>query len=261
MISSYGLSDVGRMRRQNEDRILVDDRLALFAVADGMGGHSYGEVAAEMALRAMQEYIDASRDGAPESWPLGYSPDLTRDQNRLVTAVRLANRRVWAYSEDNPEFAGMGTTLAAVLVSGGRAAVAAVGDSRVYLFRCGELQPLTTDDTWVGAMLRQGALQPREAARHPMRHVLTQAAGARENIEVEVLEVLLADGDLLLLSSDGLHAVVDEADIQAILSAHAGKAGSLQQAGARLIEAAWNQGAPDNISSVLLRYRAGPDPL
>src|SRR5712692_12100200 len=145
MILSCGFSDVGCVRQQNEDRILVDPQLSLFAVADGMGGHNYGEVAAELGISTMKYYIDSSRDRIDVTWPFGYDFNVSLNENRLSTAIQLANRQVWKHSEQAPECAGMGTTVAAVLVDGDKAAIANVGDSRVYLFRDNELVPLPVD--------------------------------------------------------------------------------------------------------------------
>lgn len=255
VISSCGLSDTGCVRDQNEDRILIDERLSLFAIADGMGGHSHGEVAAELALMTVRRYVDSSRNRTDVTWPFGYNFNLTVDENRLVTAVRLANRQVWKRSGETSEYAGMGTTVAAVLVTQNKAAIASVGDSRVYLFRAGVLRPLTSDDTWVGAMVRQGSLDPAEVTHHPMRNVLTQAAGAREEVDVQVFEQALLDGDVLLMSSDGLHGVVEELDIQRLLAASEGTTcGDPAQLATSLIQAALDRGAPDNVSCIILRY-------
>jgi serine/threonine protein phosphatase PrpC len=258
VISSYGSSNPGCIRPENEDRLLIDPQLELFVVADGMGGHSFGEVAAEMALGAIRQYVDSSRNGAEVTWPFGYNFNLTPDANRLVTAIQLANRRVFKRSEDSPEYAGMGTTVAAVLVTADKATIASVGDSRVYLFREGTLDLLTDDDTWVSAMVREGTLDAREAPHHPMRNVLTQAAGARENVAVQVREHALANGDMLLMSSDGLHGVVDEVEIRSILEEAAWAAADLERPGSMLIQAAIERGGPDNVSCILLRYSLEP---
>ena len=231
----------------------MDERLSLFAIADGMGGHNYGEVAAELALATIQRYVDSS-DRADVTWPFGYDFSLTLDENRLITAIQLANRHVWSRSGEASEYAGMGTTIAAVLVTGNKATVASVGDSRVYLFRAGVLQPLTMDDTWVGAMVRQGSLDPSQVSQHPMRNVLTQAAGARETVDVQIFEETLLDGDLLLMSSDGLHGVVEEEQIRSILASAAGNGDALAESAAGLIQAAIDRGGPDNVSCILLRY-------
>ncbi len=256
MIAFYGLSDTGCVRTDNEDRILLDERLSLFAVADGMGGHSYGEVAAELALATIRLYVQSSDHRSDVTWPFGYNPGLSIDENRLLTAVRLANRRVWERSEGSPEYAGMGTTVVAVLITGNKAAIASVGDSRLYLLRRSLFGSLTYDDTWVAAMVRQGTLHSSEVASHPMRNVLTQAAGAREEIDIQILEHELADGDMLLLSTDGLHGQVEEETIHSILSKQAGKTSDLRQTAAQLIQAVRERGAPDNASCILLRYTA-----
>jgi serine/threonine protein phosphatase PrpC len=252
------MSDTGCVRPENEDRILMDDELALFALADGMGGHQFGEIAAELALATLHRYIEASRDGLNVTWPFGYNVHLSLNGNRLATAIQLANRQVWQTSEDTPEYSGMGTTIAAVLATGDRATIASVGDSRVYLYRNAALEPLTIDDTWVVAMMREGSLNSLEAAHHPLRNVLTQAAGARERIEVHLREHSFRDGDLLMLSTDGLHGVIDESSIGEILGSATNSPVKLDQAAALLLEAALALGAPDNVSCILLHYSDAP---
>ena len=222
-----------------------------------MGGHSHGEVAAELALMTVKYYVDSSRDRFDVTWPFGYNFNISLNENRLATAIQLANRQVWKHSEQAPEFAGMGTTVVAALVSEDKASIGSVGDSRAYLLREGELKQLTVDDTWVGAMVQEGALDAKEVLHHPMRNVLTQAAGARETVEVRTLEHTLVGRDILLLCSDGLYGVVEEAAIRSIL----GAGDSLERAAARLIEAARANGASDNVSCILLRYSGEPESL
>jgi len=257
VIASCGLTNTGCVRRLNEDRILVEESLSLYAVADGMGGHQHGEVAAEMALGTLDSYIRSARDQEEVTWPFGFDATLSADENRLATAIRLANRRVWERAEASLEHAGMGTTVAAVLVRGDRAAIASVGDSRVYLFRDGRLELLTVDDTWVQAMVRQGALEADQAPGHPMRSVLTQAAGAQAAVWVHTREQELEPRDLLVISSDGLHAVLDEGTMRSILEAGEGVAGNgLEPVARRLLRAVLDRGAPDNVSCILMRYGA-----
>lgn len=257
VIQSFGLSDTGLKRSANQDRILVDDALGLYLIADGMGGPGHGETAAELAIRSGQYYISASRDTFDVSWPFGYDVDRTMDENRLVTAIQLANRQVWRMTEESPMYAGMGTTVVAVIVNGHRASVANVGDSRAYLMRKGDLQPITRDDTWVNDLVRTGALTEEQAKTHSMQHVLTQAVGAANPVEVHTSERELEDGDLILLTCDGVHGVVEHAEMRSILYS----AGSLEDTVRKLIDAALRNGGPDNASCVLLRYRqGGPDP-
>lgn len=130
MIDAYGLSDVGLVRKQNQDRILIDESVGLFVVADGMGGHTHGEIAAQVALSSIQLYIDSSCDRFDVSWPFGYSFDLSIDANRIITGIQLANKQVLQQAREQPGSEGMGTTVAAVLVNDSKAVVANVGDSR-----------------------------------------------------------------------------------------------------------------------------------
>ena len=248
MIRSYGWSDTGCVRQHNEDRILVDDTLSLYIVADGMGGHNHGEVAAEMAVKIIQRYIDTSRNLQEITWPFGYDFERSANENRLSTAIRLASRQVWEKGKQAPELDGMGTTVVALLLETNVATVASVGDSRVYLFSGGALEPLTIDDTWVEHMVRQGTLAASEVAQHPMRNVLTQAAGSRSSVEVQLVERRIAGGDRLLLSSDGLHGVVTEEEVRRILKG----AGDTETAAKQLVEAALDLGGPDNVSCVVV---------
>ena len=247
MIVSYGLSDVGCVRTSNEDRFLMDDQLGLYVVADGMGGHRHGELAAELAISTTKYYIESSHDRGDVSWPFGYEFALSVDSNRLATAIRLANHQVWKRAEEKPETVGMGTTIAAVLSDGAQAAIGNVGDSRIYRFRSGELEQISTDDTWINTLLQRGESAP-QFRNHPMRNVLTQAAGSSSEIVVHSFDVELQKGDLLLLCSDGLHGVVPENELRD----HLATGGALPELATRLIEAARTLGAPDNVTCVLL---------
>lgn len=255
MIQAYGLSDVGCVRTSNQDRILLDEHLGLFLVADGMGGHGHGEDAAELAIRSSQYYIGASRDRFDVSWPFGYDLNRSIDENRLMTAIQLANRQVWKRAEEAPECAGMGTTLVAVIVNADRAAVGSVGDSRVYLLRTGELTQITIDDTWVGNLIRTGALTEAQAKTHSMRHVLTQAIGSHDLVEVHTQEHVFADGDMLLLTTDGVHGVVEHSALRSMLYASR----DIEETVHQVVESAKANGAPDNASCILLKYTSGAD--
>src|ERR1035438_2720750 len=183
-VEAYGITDPGCVRGENQDRILLDTALGIFVLCDGMGGHQHGEVAAEVAVGSVSRYIDASRDRYDVSWPFGYSFELSLDANRLVTGIRIANRQVWRRSEQDLECSGMGTTVAAALLSYDRVVVANVGDSRVYRFRDRELVQLSVDDTMLASMVSKGLLSPAELTTHPMRNVLTQSAGSQEDVDV-----------------------------------------------------------------------------
>jgi len=248
-----GISDKGCVRPDNEDRILMDLDLGVFVVADGMGGHRHGELAAELGIATLRCYVESSRNLKELTWPFGYNFNLSLEANRLTTGILLANRQIWNRSGDAPEYAGMGSTIVAVLVNGTRAAMANVGDSRGYLFRDDQLCQMTVDDTWLNAVLRRDDMSDRELKDHPMRDVLTQAAGSPSDLDVHTVELDLRLDDVLLLCSDGLDSVVPREEIISVLRWN----GTLAQKVARLCESARAAGAPDNVSCVLLRYVSG----
>lgn len=255
MLLYHGISDPGCVRSNNEDQILMDSNLGLFVVADGMGGHRYGQVAAEVAISTLRHYLESSRSPEDVTWPFGYNWQLSLDANRLTTGILLANRHVWRRAEEAPEYAGMGSTLVAALIDGKQAVIANVGDSRAYLFRTGALSQLTVDDTWVASIVQGGMLDKAALLKHPMRNVLTQAAGTENDLDVHIREVEFVVQDALLLCSDGLYGVVSEECIASVLSSSQ----SIEQQVARLQEAARAEGAPDNFSCVLLRHQTeGP---
>ena len=243
---SHGISDVGCVRSENQDRILFDDRLGLYVVSDGIGGRRRGDLAAEIATQAILEFIESSVDQTEVTWPYGYNLQMAFAGNRILTAVHLANRQVWRRAEDSLQLLGMGATVAAVLVDGALAAVANVGDSRVYLLRSERLEQLSVDDTV--SMQIVGA-----DGRTADRSVLTRAAGAEQNVEVHLRELELAAGDLLLLCSDGLHSYVTQEQVEAVIRTSEPVAART----AALIAATRSAGAPDNVSALLLQYQPG----
>ena len=249
MIESYALTDIGCTRKENQDRVLADHNLGLFAVADGMGGHQHGEIAAEVAISSLRYYVEITRESFDATWPFGYNFDISQDANRLSTAIQLANQQVWKHARQSPECDGMGTTVAAVLLGDGCLTIANVGDSRIYRFRYQELTQLSYDDTLVNTMSEQGA-DPVDLANHPMRNVLTQAAGSKDALNVHLVEQPLVSGDMYLICSDGLHGVIGDAAIRSILAS----SDNLEHIAQRLNQAARGNGGPDNISTVLLSY-------
>jgi protein phosphatase len=253
MIDSFGVSDIGRRRKLNEDNVLVDDDLGLFVVADGMGGHNAGEVASSLAVEVVSNFIRRSREEEEITWPYGIDPKISLNGNRLRTAVMLANKRVWKEADNREEYTGMGTTLVAALVASEEVVLCNAGDSRAYRLRDAKLEQVTTDDSWVQAAFSEGVLQPQEIQYHPMRNIITKAIGAREAIEVNILEEGLQSGDIYLLCSDGLHGMVNDQDIERIMVS---AEGNLEKAVRALIEAANAGGGKDNISAVIFRYRS-----
>lgn len=254
MVRASAASDVGRVRKTNEDAFVADPDLRLFAVADGMGGHDAGEVASRLAIEAITAFIRRSASDTDFSWPYGLDGSLSFDGNRLRTAIYLANRRVFRAAETNDDYSGMGTTIVGLLVNGTQVAIGHVGDSRVYLLRNARIEQLTQDDSWAATVL---AHNPRaratDFANHPMRNVLTNALGAREQVDVHLAERTLEAGDLLLLCSDGLHSVLDDNALRRILDAQP----DMDLAARELVERALDLGSRDNVTALLVRYE-GP---
>lgn len=247
MLRYEGTSNTGRVRPNNEDQVLMDPHLGLFLVADGMGGHRHGHLAAELACTTLRHYIESSRNPNEVTWPFGFNWKLSLQENRLNTGILLANRHVWKRSEEDPGYAGMGSTVVAALAN--------VGGSRGYLFRNHHLSQLTIDDTWLNTVLNQSMLDQKTLLKHPMRNVLTQAAGTNRDLDIHSCQVELKDGDRFVLCSDGLHGVVMEECIRAILAFER----TIAQQVAGLSEAALMAGAPDNVSCILLHYELGGD--
>jgi len=223
------LTHVGSVRALNEDSLLALP--PLYAVADGLGGHQSGEIASALA-------IDALRDHAPKR----------PDPVALARAVQSANQAVINGIAKGVGREGMGTTMTAVMLEPGRAVFAQVGDSRAYLLRNRSLSQVTEDHSVVGEMLRSGHITVEEARRHPQRAVITRALGSDPNLNVDTFDITILRGDRLLLCSDGLTTMVDDAQIQAIL------AGSLDpnHAAEKLIQAALDAGGVDNISVIVV---------
>jgi protein phosphatase len=250
IITGFGKSDIGRRREINEDSFLVDDELGLYIVADGMGGQNAGEVASKMAVEVVTRFISRSRDVDGLTWPFGIDPELSVNGNRLRTAVMIANRRVWKEADSNSEFMGMGTTIVTALAEHGVLTFCSAGDSRAYRIRDGEIEQITTDDSWIQAAVLAGATINDRLQQHPLRNLVTKAVGAKETIDLTIEETPFQNRDLYLLCSDGVHGTIpDEKILEIVLKAD----GNLEKAVADLIAAANAAGGKDNITALLLR--------
>lgn len=251
MIDVHGVSNPGPVRKTNEDSFFSDPSLQLLIVADGLGGHAAGEVASKLAVETISSFVRRIDEEGELSWPYGIEPNLSFGGNLLRTAVHLANRRVFRAAERDDEYTGMATTVVAALIAGTRLIVAHAGDSRLYMFAGGRLTQLTRDDTWAATIIAtQGMPGHPGASARSMKHVLTNVIGARDTADVHMNEYDLAGGELLLLCSDGLHGVVDDATLSGFLS----DGGTPADIVPKLVEAALTRGGKDNVTALLARY-------
>ncbi len=234
IIDSFGMSHVGLVRTNNEDRFVTKPESDLYLVADGMGGAQAGELASQITADTLVSEIESAGERT--------------SADSLSRAIEMANTRVRAKAGEDAAYTGMGTTVVAVLIKLPKAHIASVGDSRVYLQRRGELFCVTTDHNWVNDIGRGLGLTDDQLRTHPYRNVLTKAVGAADNVEVQTHEIDFAPGDLLLLCSDGLHGVIGEERLAAILA----EPEPLQTRCEALIRVALEEGAPDNTTAVLV---------
>lgn len=228
-----GISDPGLKREINEDSILIDDNANLWAVADGMGGHENGAYASGQTVKFLAEQ--------------GIMPDFEEAKSALSRQIYAANKHIWEAGAGQGAGGTMGTTLVSLIIRDQDFAVLWVGDSRAYIYRRGGLFQLSTDHTHVQDLIDEGVLSEAEAEGHPMSHVLSRALGVQETVQVDIMQDMIDAGDIFLLCSDGLTGPVDEETIREIVAGH-----SLEDAAKMLIEAAHGNGAPDNVSVVLV---------
>lgn len=227
-------TDIGRVRKQNEDAAWYDEKRAVFAVADGMGGHLAGEVASRMAM-------DAVRQMAHSNQTPGISP--------LREAVASAHEAILSHAKSHPECAGMGTTLSVLWRGGNYVYIAHVGDSRIYRLRGGELEQITEDHSLVEELVRAGLITREDARTHPRRNIITRALGTQGDNTPDLLAADAKRGDLWLLCSDGLSGMVPDAQIERTMK----RGGSLSAMADSLLEQALAAGGKDNITLVLYR--------
>lgn len=251
-IVSGGVTDLGRVRTNNEDCFRIVEPLNLFVLSDGMGGEAHGEVASALAVETIVKYcMDPQGDAAVPSG-VNFEPGWSEKTKRLTTAVHLANKSIYESAEAHPEQHGMGATLTAAWADGPRLSVAHVGDSRLYLLRGGTLQQLTSDHSLVAEQVRRGILTAAEAEESEMQSVLLRALGAVPEIEVDTDEHALFARDILMLCCDGLTRMVTEPEIAGTLQAETDPTKAAEQ----LIALANERGGVDNITVIVARVGA-----
>ena len=241
-------SDVGRVRKNNEDAFLCEPELGLFAVADGMGGHAAGEVASAMAIETLRRALDGLPDQA-------FVRDPSLDNRRamlqfLSSAIRDTNSAIYSRGMADPNLRGMGCTLDVAVVRGRSLFLAHVGDSRAYGMLGGTLYQLTEDHTFGQTLLSGGAMTAAEVATHPQRNLLMRALGVYPKVEVDTAYLDIAPGDVFMLCSDGVHGMVDHQVIEKALRNPVPSTAQL------LIDAAMQAGGRDNATAVVVQITA-----
>ena len=239
----WGLTDTGKVRSQNQDAFRIEEldrHTVLAVVCDGMGGAKSGNIASKLAVDVFVEEVRCS-----------YKSSMSQEQceQLLLGAVKLANFTVYDQARQFEDFAGMGTTLVAVLVSGKTATVVNVGDSRCYHITSSDIFRVTVDHSLVQMMLDRGDLTPEEARDYPGKNYITRAVGTEPTVECDAFLVHLERGDALLLCSDGLHNEVDDQEILFEVVHGVNNDNCCQ----RLLDIADMRGSPDNVTSVLIR--------
>ena len=239
MLEAYALTDPGKVRPINQDAFRIVAEIGLYLLADGMGGARGGERASRIAVDSVVDILMGSKH---------------RDAAALLGAVEEANRRILSEAARDPRLEGMGTTLVAALETGENGVdIASVGDSRAYVLSGGKLRAVTEDQTWVQEVGRPLGLDEASLRNHPMRHVLTMAVGVGSAVRIRYYALELSPGDVMMLSSDGLHGVVSSEEIERILG-H--RTWSLEEKCRALITAANAAGSPDNVTVVLMNARS-----
>lgn len=253
-IRYWAATDVGRKRSDNEDNFLIDKDIRLFVVADGMGGHSSGEVASAMAVHVIRDVIAAEKDLLTQ-----VSPDDPSTHMEVCTlmeyAVHTACDVVYRKSQLEPEKRGMGTTVVALLLIGSRGYIAYVGDSRIYLLRGGIVYQLTEDHSLMNELIRQGKITADEFDDSPyaqFKHAMTRAVGPNEMVEVDTLDFDMIPGDAFLLCSDGLYEYLQEEEIANMLGLP-----EVEEIPGRFIDMANTRGGKDNITAMVIKIPEG----
>ena len=253
-IRFFAATDVGCVREHNEDNFLVDKKLSLFMVADGMGGHAAGEVASAIAVRTLHEEIKRERELLTDfvNGARGASRVTNKDILALLEhAVQRACSRIHEEAENDPAKRGMGTTLSALLILGTRGFIAHVGDSRIYLSRAGTVQQITEDHTVFNELIKRGKLSKEQIDKIGHKNAITRAVGVYERVDVDTLMIEVLPGDDFLLTSDGLTGYLETADELAPWFAQDGDTASKG-----LVELAKERGGKDNITVVIVRLVA-----
>lgn len=249
-IEFAAVTDIGKIREKNEDNVLISSELGLGVVADGMGGHSAGEIASSIAVSVLAETIRKINAGTLQI-PDTFLPKLAPTERKLLMAANLANAAIYSTAQSSDVYKMMGTTLTGVLFDKDCATAVHVGDSRIYLYRDGKIIQITTDHSLAMEHVRRGLLSKADADKSKIQNVLTRAMGIKKNIEFDLLKFPVRAGDVLLLCSDGLYKGLTEQAISDILGKD--KDMPIVKLCKHLVRSSNEHDGQDNISAVVIK--------
>jgi serine/threonine protein phosphatase PrpC len=246
-IVSFAKTDVGRRRKVNQDAFFIDDEIGLYIVADGMGGHAAGEVAAWETVEAVHDMVISGKRAIDNFKGDTKSEPFSRDICRLLdSAVQSATYMVYGMAEQSPDYHGMGTTISALLLAADHGVIGQVGDTRIYSIRGRKEQQLTEDHTLINWQIREGILTPEQAKYAPHKNVITRAVGNKDYVQVDTQIIPVKKGDKFLICSDGLHGYLRKGEIPKILKK------GLEEACNEFIQLANERGGKDNITALVV---------
>ncbi len=253
-LEAAGKTHVGMKRNHNEDNYLLLPEENLFCVADGMGGHSSGEIASKIAVTEVSEFFKYTAKDREATWPFKMDKNRNYDENRLSTGIKVANARIFEASQAEAKYRGMGTTIVSTYFMDNAAFVGHVGDSRVYRFIAaeGKLVQVTEDHSLLNDYIKAKKLTPEEIENFPHKNVIVRALGMKDSVVVDVSRIEPKENDVFLLCSDGLSGMVTDPKMEEILK----KQSDLDLAAQQLIDAANAAGGNDNVSCILVRWHA-----
>jgi protein phosphatase len=247
-----GKTDVGKVRKNNEDNFSIDEGLGLFIVADGMGGHASGEIASEMAVQIIHDNYQRAIKGKNKTFVGPYDDTLSPTSNRLLSSTRIANMAIFEAAQKNDEYHKMGTTLVVLLLQEQMAILAHVGDSRIYRIRDGSIEQLTQDHSLVNQQLKLGLINEDEARSSKAKNIITRAIGLKRSVSIDVGEQMIQEDDRFVLCSDGLTDLVKDDEI---LDVVLNNTGEFSEACDQLIGQAKQRGGHDNITIILVQVK------
>ena len=249
-IEFAAVTDIGKIREKNEDSVLISSDLGLGVVADGMGGHSAGEIASNIAVHVLEETIRKVNTGELKM-PETFLPKMDNTERKMLMAANLANAAIYTTAQASEIYKMMGTTLTGVMFDGDNATAVHVGDSRIYLFRDGKLVQVTTDHSLAMEHVRRGLLTKAEADKSKIQNVLTRAMGIKKNVEFDLLRFPVKLGDVMVLCSDGLYKGMNETQLAEQLEQ--GKNLPLVKLCKQLVRVSNDNDGQDNISAVMIK--------